>query len=84
MFFALYWCICLVYEVIVCFVFRILYLLAGWEGVGSILHYLAPASLSWGGGGPASQEESVFALRMRSESKKHNSYEKGINKNKLF
>ena len=23
---------------------------AGREGVGSILHYLAPASLSWGGG----------------------------------
>ena len=48
MFFALYSCICVVFVVIVCFVFRILYLLAGWEGVGSILHYLAPASLSWG------------------------------------
>ena len=38
--------------------FRILYLLAGWEGVGSILHYLAPANLSWGGG-PALQEENI-------------------------
>ena len=53
---------------ILCFVFNILYFVArskegGREGVGSILHYLAPGSLSWVGGeappGPALQEENI-------------------------
>ena len=60
MFFALYSCICLVFEVIVCFVFRVLYLLAGWEGVGSILHYLAPTACP--GGAALHRKRKVFKL----------------------
>ena len=54
---------------ILCFVFNILYFVArskgegGKECVGSILHYLAPGSLSRVGGeappGPALQEENI-------------------------
>ena len=61
MFFALHSCICVVFEVIVCFVFRVLYLLAGWEGVGSILHYLAPAACP-GGEAALHRKKKVFKL----------------------
>ena len=71
MFFALHSCICVVFEVIVCFVF-----VSRLGGCGQYFALFSTGRLSWGGGGPASQEESVFALRMRSESKKHNSYKK--------